>query len=297
MALMGDDVLCGDDTKRSGQLERIFQSAAFKTFLVEHTNAEGCVATRFDAHGGVGIHAAEHIAAGVILLPYTGVFVSSDSSDLSQYESMDADRDMLVDWCIFDGKTGRKREENRGVIRGWGRGEKWTRMGSLANHRCLHPNAAFEVVELYVFFQSQEDAPWIIYASNDARTDRVVGRVINNKGGLQMRAKKKMPPLIPTSTDGDVFLMSWPIIRTWCDVLAGECITVDYGDKYVVISPHHTLGKVYDEEGEASKAYVAGMAQRWEDAVEENKGTLTFCGCADCLKLKDEAKRSVFLPP
>jgi hypothetical protein len=291
---MKDDVLCGDETKWSGQFKRIFRSAAFKTFLVEHTNVEGCVATRTETHGGMGIHATEDIAAGIILLPYTGVFVSSDIGDLSSHKAMDADRDMLVDWCIFDGKTGRKREENSGVIRGWGRVGKGTRLGSMANHRCLRPNAAFEVVDLYVFFQAPEDDPWIIYASEDDRKHRVFGRLINNKGVMQRHAKKKMPPIIPNSTHGDVFLISWPIIRTWGDVRAGECITVDYGDNYVAISPHHTLGKVYDEDGDASKTYVAKIAQRWEDAMH---GALSFCECDDCLKIKDNAKRSVFLPP
>jgi hypothetical protein len=309
-----DDVFCGESTQRSRQFALIFRSAAFKTFLTKHSigcDASGTslIQPQSDTRFGLGVHAGGcGIPGGVFVLPYTGVFAPHAEDDtrasrnISLQPLASTDRDMMVDWRVFDGRTGRKSDENMGYIRGWDAPTTWTKMGAIANHRCMHPNAGYVVVELYVFFDTpDEEEPWIIYASEDARTKRVIGREINQKGEMIRRVNKHMPPLIPTSTSGDVYLINWPVIKTWQSVPPGDCITVDYGDNYVAISPHYDTSNIFEPDDDDSRAYVWGLLPRWNNALLENHaagvmGEKIYCRCDDCLKISRVTMRSIFLP-
>ena len=310
------NVLIGGDPIDRLCFDCIFRSPAFKTFLKLHTiggkdDAPARLKLCRAADGEHGVEAAgSSIAAGDWVFPYTGIFVPRSGQKI-EADSDDDDRDIRIEWCLFNGNTGmRISKECSGYIRGWNTPRQSMTLidggAAMLNHRCLHPNCAFTVVDMYVFFTQRQSSDAdkkqmiIIYdeaAGCVARQHSLLlkkkmqmgktGRKIDESGVL-LPNNFDFPPNIPPNVTGDnIYLIGWPVVETLRAIPRREQLNVNYGDGYVAVSPHLLCSTTT----ECSERRLC-----WDDA---KRGDLTqkFCHCEDCLALTDISERSVFLPP
>jgi hypothetical protein len=348
MAAAAPSVLIDGDPSDRLCFDRIFRSPAFDTFMSLHTIGENETSRdqpsllkmrRSAAGGGRGMAAIGCIPAGAWVVPYTGVFVPRNHGDHDSDSGRNAavrhgplkqvaDRDMTIEWCVFNGDSGmRTTKECSGFIRGWATTTQPLLRHSAAfiNHRCLRPNCAYTVVDIYIFLDSDGGAVEVLYdgsASSVVRkTDddagarssssllllaalfhgkkkkrrRRIGRKIDGNGVLLPLPRCfELPPTIPPKITGDnIYLIGWPVVETIRPVADGQELNANYGDGYIAISPHLPGAPTTSD---------TLRREHWEDAIQAHATLhgnkfLKFCECEDCLMIPDTSLRSVFLSP
>jgi hypothetical protein len=239
------------------------------------------------------VHSAVDIGSETVVLPYTGVFVSSESGMMlpSHCALMPEtqDRDMRVEWKRFDGATGGMLGQYKSILRGWDvrlwekptnfikRRSQWA---SFLNHRCLKPSCEFVVVDVYVFLPSNQ-APWLVFSSATKKNAR--GQKILENGMLRPHRTARVPPTIPLQFEGEVVLFGWPVIETLRPISKNEELTVNYGSDFVATSPYHC---------DIIEAQCDATVSSWWNIAKKNNGE--YCWCVDCIALPDPRTRSVF---